>query len=159
MKNNIIAMAAVAVITTIVVLASVAIGIGLAGGGAVQTVSTGTPVAAVAEPLPAELPKTIAIPGYSQLVMKAGKVSQTVALHNPAENPCYFVITIALPDGTGIYRSGMLEPGQKTSEINLSQTLEAGTYKEAILRYACYSVKDKTPMNGADMKFTLEVVE
>lgn len=159
MKNNIIAMAAVAVITAVVVLASVAIGISLAGGGTAQSVKTGNSVAAVAEPIPAELPKTIAIPGYAQLVMKAGEISQTVALHNPAENPCYFVITIALPDGTGIYRSGMIEPGRKISDIKLSQPLEAGTYKEAILRYSCYSVKDKTPMNGADTKFTLEVVE
>lgn len=91
--------------------------------------------------------------------MKAGDIIQEISLHNPAENPCYFVITIALPDGTGIYRSGMIEPGQKTSEIKLAQPLEAGTYKEAILQYSCYSVKDKTPMNGADMKFTLEVVK
>jgi len=159
MKSNIITIAAVAVITAIVVLASVAIGTSLTGSGSVQRSNTGNALPAVAEPLSVEIPKTISIPGYAQLVMKAGEVAQTMTLHNPVENPCYFVITIALPDGTGIYRSGMIEPGQKTSEIKLSQPLEAGTYKEAILRYSCYSIKDKTPMNGADMKFTLEVVK
>ena len=72
MKNNIIALAAVALITAVVVLGSVAIGVGLVGGGSVKSVSTGNSAAAVAEPVPAELPKTIAIPGYAQLVMKAG---------------------------------------------------------------------------------------
>lgn len=159
MKNNIIAMAAVAVITAVVVLASVAIGIGLAGRGSVQSVSTGNPAAAVAEPPPAKIPKTIAIPGYAQLVMKAGNAMQEVSLHNPAENPCYFVISIILPDGTEVYRSGLIEPGQKADAIRLSQSLKQGTYKDAVLRYSCYSLKDKAPMNGADMKFILEVVE
>lgn len=159
MKNKIIAMAVVAIITAVVVLASVAIGVGLAGGNSAQSVTTENTISAVDEPLPAEIPKTIAIPGYAQLVMKAGNIIQNVVLHNPSENPCYFVITISLPDGTGVYRSDMVAPGQKTSEIKLSHPLEAGTYKDAILRYSCYSIKDKAPMNGADTKFTLEVVK
>ncbi|MDD3229395.1 MAG: hypothetical protein PHE09_09290 [Oscillospiraceae bacterium] len=158
MKNNIIVMATVAIITAVVVLASVAIGIGLAGGDSAQSVTTANTITAVDEPLPTEIPKTIAIPGYAQLVMKAGDVMQEVELHNPQENPCYFVISIILPDGTEVFRSGMIEPGQKTNVIKLLQPLKAGTYKNAVLRYSCYSIKDKAPMNGADTKFTLEVV-
>ncbi len=159
MRSNIITIAAVAVITAIVVLASVAIGISLTDIDSVQSGNTGNALPAVAEPIPAEVPKTIAIPGYAQLVMKAGDIMQEISLHNPAENPCYFVISIILPDGTEIYRSGLIKPGQKADAIRLSQSLKLGAYKDAVLRYSCYSLKDKAPMNGADMKFTLEVVE
>jgi hypothetical protein len=158
MKSNIITIAAVAVITAIVVLASVAIGISLTSGSSVQSSSTRNALPDAIEPTPVEVPKTIAIPGYAQLVMKAGDVMQDVELHNPQENSCYFVISIILPDGTEVFRSGLIEPGQKIDVIKLSQPLKAGTYENAVLRYSCYSIKDKKKLNGADTKFTLEVV-
>lgn len=158
MKSNIITIAAVVVITAIVVLVSVAIGISLTGSSSMQSSSTGNALPDVVEPIPVEVPKTIAIPGYAQLVMKAGDVMQDVELHNPQENPCYFMISIILPDGTEVFRSGLIEPGQKTDVIKLLQPLKAGTYENAVLRYSCYSIKDKKQLNGADTKFTLEVV-
>lgn len=158
MKKNIIVMATVAIITAIIVLASVAIGIALVSGDSVQSVNTKNSIEAVDEPLPAEIPKTIAIPGYAQLVMKAGEVMQDVELHNPQENLCYFVISIILPDGTEVFRSSPIEPGQKIDVIKLLQPLKAGTYENAVLRYSCYSIKDNKQLNGADTKFTLEVV-
>ncbi len=155
MKNRIISMAAVAVFTAIIVLSGVAIGVHLVRPDV--TPIEGPPLE-VLEPPPKEGPKTIAIPGYAQLVMKAGDLIQLVELYNPAENPCYFVISIILPDGTEIYCSELIKPGQKTDAIRLSQLLDVGTYKNATLRYSCYSMEDKSPMNGADTKFTLEVV-
>ena len=158
MKNNIITMAAVSLITAVIALGGVLIGINLAGRDSTPNTDARNSTAATVETAPIEVPKTIAIPGYAQLVMKAGDIVQNVELHNPAGNPCYFVISIILPDGTEVYRSGLIEPGQKTDAIRLSQPLKAGTYKGAVLRYSCYSTKDKAPMNGADTKFTLEVV-
>ncbi|ABZ82672.1 hypothetical protein HM1_0047 [Heliomicrobium modesticaldum Ice1] len=158
MKNNIITMAAVSLITAVIALSGVLIGTNLAGRDSMPDTGARNSTAATVETTPVEIPKTIAIPGYAQLVMKAGDIVQNVELHNPAGNPCYFVISIILPDGTEVYRSGLIEPGQKTDAIRLSQPLKAGTYKGAVLRYSCYSTKDKAPMNGADTKFTLEVV-
>ncbi len=104
-------------------------------------------------------PKTIAIPGYTQLTMREGNTSQNIGFHNPSENPCYFAVSIIMPDNTTVYRSGLIEPGQKTDEIQLEQVLEAGIYENTTLRYSCYSLKDKALINGADTKFTLEVTQ
>ncbi|MFV0518485.1 MAG: hypothetical protein ACK5MV_13915 [Aminipila sp.] len=159
MKKQIISMAAVALITVVIMLGGVLVGINLSGHDPTPNADAiRSTTATSAETAPPEVPKTIAIPGYAQLVMKAGDLMQNVELHNPADNPCYFVISIILPDGTEVFRSGLLEPGQKTDAIKLSQALKAGTYKDAVLRYTCYSTKDKAQMNGADTKFTLEVV-
>ena len=158
MKKQIIVMAAVALITAVIVLGAVLVGVNINPTPNTNMIGAMAVMEEPAEPVPPEIPKTIAIPGYAQLVMNAGDIMQHVELHNPVENPCYFVISIILPDGTEIFRSGLIEPGQKTDAIRLSKALKAGTYKNAILRYTCYSTKDKAPMNGADTKFTLEVV-
>lgn len=161
MKKQIIAIAAVALITAVIVLGAVLVGMKLSVPQPAANADTQSAVAAMAEPevAPApEVPETIAIPGYAQLAMQAGDIMQHVQLSNPAENSCYFVITIILPDDTEVFRSGLIKPGQKTDAIRLLQALEAGTYADAVLRYSCYSLADKAPMNGADTKFTLEVV-
>lgn len=156
MKKQIIAMAAVALITAIIVLGAVLVGMKLSVPHPTANDDTESAVAAMAEPAPEVL--KIAIPGYYQLAISAGTLIQKVELHNPSENPCNFVISMILPDGTEIFRSGMIEPGQKIDAIKLSKSLEVGTYKNAILRYECYSSIDNTKMNGADTKFILEVV-
>lgn len=158
MRKQILSMSIVAIFTAIIALGGVFVGTHLPGRSLATNADAVSSVAPVEETAPPEVPKTIAIPGYARLVMKAGDLMQNVKLHNPAENPCYFVVSIILPDGTEVFRSGLLEPGQKIDAIKLSQSLEAGTYNDAILRYTCYSSKDKAPMNGADTKFILEVI-
>lgn len=160
MKKQLIAIAAVALITAIIVLGAVLVGMKLSVPQPTANDDTESAVAAMAEPKVAPAPEVpkIAIPGYYQLAISAGTLIQKVELHNPSENPCNFVISMILPDGTEIFRSGMIEPGQKIDAIKLSKSLEVGTYKNAILRYECYSSIDNTKMNGADTKFILEVV-
>ena len=91
---------------------------------------------------------SIAIPGYDKLTFQAGALTQYVPLENPSENECYFVISIVLPDGTEIYKSGMVAPG-------------AGVYENTILKYSCWNVGDDgelSEVNGANTLFTLEVI-
>ena len=159
MKRQYITMAAVAAFTAVLVIGGVLVGMNLTGNNPTPTIDAESVVAAFAEILPPEIPQTIAIPGYAQLVMIAGNLIQHVELHNPAGNPCYFVISIILPDGTEVFRSGLVPPGQRIDAIRLTHVLEVGTYNDTIMRYFCYSTTDKTPMNGADTKFTLEVVQ
>ena len=101
---------------------------------------------------------TIAIPGYEKLVMKAGELRQTVNFENPAVNDCYFRISITLADGTELYGSGLLKPGQTLETIEMTRALDTGTYKETVLKYDCFSVDDLSPLNGAKSILNLEVI-
>lgn len=99
----------------------------------------------------------IAIPGYDHIVMKAGQKVQNVELGNPKQNNCYMRIAIMLPDGTQLYESGLLAPGQVLNSIELSQELKPGMYEGAILSYSCYGMKEIKELNGAKTIFKLEV--
>jgi len=101
---------------------------------------------------------SIAIPGYDTIRMKAGSQEQTVRLYNPADNSCYFLISIALPDGKEICRTDLIAPGDTVTQIRLFSELAPGTYKEATLIYSCFSKDDLHQMNGATVKTTLEVI-
>lgn len=162
MKSNIMIMAAVALFTAIVLLSGIIVGAMVLGknndtNSAPSALENAQAVSLDAAP--AAAPETISIPGYAQIVMKSGELLQDVELYNPAGNPCYFIISIILPDGTEVYKSSTIKPGQKTDVIKLSQALEAGTYEDAILKYSCFSSANDEPLNGANTKFTLEVVE
>ncbi len=99
---------------------------------------------------------SIQIPGYESMTFAAGETVQTVDIGNPAANSCYFVITIKLEDGTQLFQSGYLEPGQGYTSIELTQSLEAGEYI-AVIQYECYSLEDKSALNGASSEFRLIV--
>lgn len=100
---------------------------------------------------------SISIPGFEQITLAEGKTLQEVRLYNPPANPCYFVISLFLPDGAEIYRSGLLPPGKELDTIELLRPLDAGTYEGAFIRYSCLSLDGMTSLNGADVDLTLEV--
>ena len=100
---------------------------------------------------------TIAIPGYEGLTLIADSKKQELSLKNPETNTCYFVITLYLEDGTELWKSEMLKAGDISKPIKLNRELSAGNYP-AKLKYECYRMdKEKTPLNGAEMKLTLRV--
>ena len=101
---------------------------------------------------------TISIPGYEGLTLKADRLEQNISLNNPPQNTCYFVITLSLEDGTQLWQSDYIKPGETSSPIVLMQSLEKGTYPNAVLQYSCFKMDDeKTPLNGAETKLTLRV--
>lgn len=67
------------------------------------------------------------------------------------------MISLFLPGRAEIYRSGLLPPGKELNSIELLRPLEVGTYEGAFIRYACLSLENMEPLNGAEMNFTLEV--
>lgn len=75
---------------------------------------------------------------------------------NPADNNCYFVIILRLEDGTKLYESEYLKPGEGLNEITMEQELESGEY-QAIIEYKCYSLEDKSSLNGGSAQFNLIV--
>ena len=100
--------------------------------------------------------ENIAIPGYEKLSFAAGKTAQTVNLKNPPENACTFVLTLTLEDGETLWTGKALSPGEAFTRITLSRALDAGEYP-ATLHYDCFSLNDNTPLNGAEVKLTIEV--
>ena len=101
---------------------------------------------------------TIDIPGFDAITLKAGATTQAVNLYNPEQNTCYFRITLLLADGTQLWQSKMIAPGNGLHEIELTQALAEGEYQDAVLKYECFSMDDQTQLNGSDIKLTLKVI-
>lgn len=101
---------------------------------------------------------TISIPGFEGITLTADVQQQTVALSNPAENNCYFQITLMLEDGTVLWESELIAPAETSEPIYLNQPLEKGTYPNAKLLYKCFRMdEDLSALNGAETKLTLRV--
>ncbi len=97
------------------------------------------------------------IPGYSSAEMKEGDMSLKLRVGNPKENTVGIFATVKLSDGTVLYTSPLLKPGQGLDEIPLNQTLSKGTY-DAMVYYQCVLLdEEQTPLNAAESAFTLIV--
>ena len=97
------------------------------------------------------------VPGYSSAELNAGDTSLKLRIGNPPDNHVGFIATLKLKDGTVLYVSPLLKPGQGLEEIPLTQTLKKGTY-DAVVEYRCILLDDgKTPLNAAESGFTLYV--
>lgn len=101
--------------------------------------------------------ESIAIPGYELLELDANRKAQTLCLSNPSSNECCFRISLYLENEVLLWRSGLIEPGKTSEPIILNQVLKKGTYTNAVLKYDCYKMDGKTPLNGAETKLTLRV--
>lgn len=151
----------------IVVLAAV---IGIVSGAIYmsrrqQAETHGTVTAMEVVPWDVEIPEelassepesTILLPGYGSMTMKADTKEQDANIGNPSENNCYFVIDLTLDDGTLLFESDYLKPGEGYNYIVLEQTLPAGEYT-ARLDYHCYTLEDKSTLNGGGCEFQLIV--
>ena len=102
-------------------------------------------------------PDSIAIPGYELLELQANSTTQNLCLSNPEENVCYFQISLHLEDGTLLWQSDLIAPGEASKAITLTKPLDKGTYSNAILKYNCFELDGITPLNGAETKLTLWV--
>ena len=102
-------------------------------------------------------PDSIAIPGYELLELQANSTTQTLCLTNPEQNVCYFRISLYLEDGTLLWQSDLITPGDTSKPITLIKALDKGTYPNAILKYNCFASDGITPLNGAETKLTLWV--
>lgn len=96
----------------------------------------------------------IAIPGYKSITIDAGKTDIKVNFQNPKQNPCYFVISLILEDGTELYKSKMIEPGKGLYDITIVNPLNKGEYP-AVIKYETFSLNDLNPLNGAEVKISL----
>lgn len=98
----------------------------------------------------------IIIPGIVRLTIDANQTDAYLNLYNPSDNECYFKISLKLDDGTVLYESGMLSPGETVGNINLSQALASGEY-DAVVLYEAFDPDDYSPLNSAEVIITLIV--
>ena len=117
-----------------------------------------------------EMNPNISIPGYENLDFKAGKTKQSVDFYNPDDNTCFFRISLVIKYGadtangkegnvgeeTVLWTSEMIEPGEHVKSIKLNKELESGEYA-ATLKYECFRLQDKSPLNGSNVELTLNV--
>lgn len=99
--------------------------------------------------IPASEKGKINIPGYEGIYLMPGQLNQKVSFYNPDTNNCYFVISLYLSDDTLIYESDYIAPGEKITDITLLKSLQQGLYNNCHLRYRCFTLTDKTEINGS----------
>ena len=98
----------------------------------------------------------ISVPGYESLTVKAGEIRQSLVFYNPAQNNCYFRISLYLADDTLVWQSALIPPGMQTEKIDLLIPLDKGTYPDSYLIYdAFYDESETTACNGAKTVLTV----
>ena len=99
----------------------------------------------------------IQIPGYDVIHFKAGKIEQDVLFRNPEENTCCFRMSLTLSNGLPVWTADdVLNPGEAFLRIDLERKLAPGTYRNAVMKYECYSLEDMSRLNGAEIRVTIE---
>ena len=105
-----------------------------------------------------KLADSIDIPGYTEIIFKAGVTEQDDTIVNPPQNFCWFKVSLVLEDGTILWTSDLIAPGEESEPIVLSTPLERGIYKNAMLKYQCFADEaEQKALNGAETKLTLKV--
>lgn len=119
--------------------------------------SNETTISEQSEPVE-KLTDSINIPGYVLLTFNEGELTQNFAVPNPEENTCFFKISLVLSDGTVLWTSDMVAPGENSGNIVLSKTMEKGDYPDAILKFECFTDEAGTQaLNGAETNLTIRV--
>lgn len=91
-------------------------------------------------------------------VLKADSYVQNLELENYASNPCAMIITFYLADGTMLYQSPRLNPGDSVHGITMQTTLQPGTYRDALMVYEFYDLNGgSTATNRCEFPVELRV--
>lgn len=124
---------------------------------ALQTTTTSTSTINPGLVVP-ERPEMLDVTAYESITLKADTLEQSVRFDNPLQNNCWLVITLSLEDGTVLWQSEELQPGQVVRSITLNQPLTAGEYQNAVLSYSHWTYdEEKLPLNGAETLVTIKV--
>lgn len=105
-----------------------------------------------------KLTDSIDIPGFGELHFKAGQTEQNMTVPNPPQNFCWFKVSLVLEDGTVLWTSDLIAPGEQSGKVVLNEPLEKGEYKNAMLKYQCFADEaEQKALNGAETKLTIIV--
>lgn len=102
--------------------------------------------------------KQITIHGFTDWTIPAGQTdSLPIALENPEGNPCYFSFSIVLQDGTKLYESDHVPPGESLRNITINEALEKGDHQASVY-ITTAEIGTGTPMNSARTEITIHVI-
>ena len=102
--------------------------------------------------IPREPDTGIKIPATTGITLKAGQLDQKINLSNPEENDCVIVVSIYLADGTLIYKSQIMRPGDSITDAHIQCIFRNGVFKNALLVYRCYTNDDTlTPISQCEI--------
>ena len=105
-----------------------------------------------------KLTDSIDIPGFGELHFKAGQTEQNMTVPNPPQNFCWFKVSLVLEDGTVLWTSDLIAPGEESEQVVLNEPLEKGEYENAMLKYQCFADEaEQKALNGAETKLTIIV--
>lgn len=103
---------------------------------------------------------TVSIPAVSGLRFIYENQIQYVQFENPDTNPCCLQISIYLSDGTLVYTSSPLRPGDVLQEILPLVRLMPGIYRHSILVFDCMSLDEPyTPLMRCEFEIEIYVYE
>lgn len=98
-----------------------------------------------------EVAESAIIPGFTVIEVAANTTEVASPFYNSAENEVTLQLTLTLEDGTVLYTSEELQPGDALDSMTLSRGLTPGDYN-AILHYDVYGMDENhTELNGADI--------
>lgn len=99
--------------------------------------------------------KSIQINGFTDWSLPSGKTENLpIILENPEGNPCYFTFSIVLSDGTVLYESKQVPPGNLISSVTINQPLSEGQY-DAIVVITTNDIETGASMNSAKAKIKI----
>lgn len=79
------------------------------------------------------------IPAVTGIEVKSDETEQEIHIENPSDNPCVFVVSLYLGDGTLLWQTSPIQPGCAVDNIKMRRTLDSGVYKNAVMVYDCFS--------------------
>ncbi len=97
---------------------------------------------------------SITIPGLASLTLPSGETEVNVDIGNPPNNTCNMVISLVLEDGTVLFTSGILAPGESVGNVTLSSPLAPGAYSAAVC-FEAYDPDDNSALNTAEVNIIL----
>lgn len=86
--------------------------------------------------------KDVVVHATTGFIFNADSLNQTVDIDNPEQNNCDFIVSIYLGDGTLIYESEYIHPGDCITEIQVTQALRSGVYRNSVIAYNFCSADD-----------------
>ena len=87
--------------------------------------------------------KKVKIEARTGIYLEAGYNLQALEMMNLSENNYDMKISIYLGDGTLLYESGYLSPGQEIDNAEFRMVPERGTYSNSLIVYRFYSSDSK----------------
>lgn len=102
--------------------------------------------------------QSIQINGFTDWSLPAGKTENLpILLKNPKGNPCYFTFSIVLSNGTVLYESKQVPPGNCISSVTINQPMDEGEYTAELVIHT-NDTRTGAPMNSAKSKITIHSI-